>query len=348
MKISKSLVVSIVAFMACSGLALAGAGENPDSHAEPSKHGSSTATPEKPAKSTPRASKGEASKPTTMEMEAKPSKGAKKPAGDAAGNAEAGATAEHNDHAETKEAKPEPVAKATAHGEEAAGVTAEQAMAWLTEGNARWVSGNTTNPNIESSRRAQLAAEGQKPFVTVLSCSDSRIPTERVFDRGVGEVFTVRVAGSVAGGSETGTIEYGVGHLKTPLLVVMSHSKCGAVKAACAGADVHGKLKGLIDQITPAVDRAKRNNPGATEDQLVSAAIRENVWQTIFDLFKNSPELREKVTKGELKVVGAICDITTGKVDFMGEHPWQNELITAINATSETKETSASAEKAAH
>jgi carbonic anhydrase len=219
--------------------------------------------------------------------------------------------------------------------------TAAEAMQALQEGNARWVSGSVIDPNIDTSRRSRLAAEGQKPFVTVLTCADSRMPVERVFDRGVGEIFVIRVAGAVAGTHETGTIEYGVGHLKTPLVVVMGHTKCGAVAAAASNAELHGNVAQLVAEIGPAVDRARRNNPDADEKQLASLAVRENVWQSIFDLFKNSPELRTAAGKGEVKVVGAVCDIATGKVEWMGEHPWQTELIDAMNARTQPRETAA-------
>lgn len=207
--------------------------------------------------------------------------------------------------------------------------TAEDALAALQEGNARWVTGQPINPNIEPSRRAFVADKGQKPFVTVLTCADSRLPVERIFDRGVGEVFVVRVAGNIAGNSETGTIEYGLGHLNTPLLVVMGHTKCGAVAAAASGAQLHGALGKLVATISPAVDRAKRNNPGAEGGELAAFAIRENVWQSVFDLYK-SPEIRGLVTQGKVKVVGAVCDISTGKVEWLGEHPWQSELMDAL------------------
>ncbi len=210
-------------------------------------------------------------------------------------------------------------------------VTADQALALLTEGNARWVANAPQAPNTDSARRADVAENGQKPFVTVITCADSRLPVERLFDRGVGDVFVVRVAGNVAGGSETGTIEYGIEHLHTPLLVVMGHTKCGAVAAAASGAELHGHLGDLIAQITPAVDRAKRANPGLTGNELAAASVKENVWQTVFQLFKNSPECLAAVQAGKVKVVGAVCDISTGKVEWMGEHPWQSELLAAFS-----------------
>jgi carbonic anhydrase len=208
----------------------------------------------------------------------------------------------------------------------------------LKEGNERWINGANQNPNIEASRRQKLAAEGQHPFVTVLTCSDSRVPLERVFDRGIGDIFAARVAGNVSGGSEIGSIEYGAEHLHIPLLVVMGHSKCGAVQATVTNADVHGFIRKLVTTIEPAVARARRNNPDLDSNELLPIAIKENVWQSIFDLFKASSICRELVASGQLRVVGAVYDISTGKVDWMGEHPWQGELLTALEPQGEASQ----------
>lgn len=209
--------------------------------------------------------------------------------------------------------------------------TAQQSMQMLAQGNARWIADQCINPNDERSRRADLAVNGQHPFATILTCSDSRLPAERIFDCGVGDIFVIRVAGNTMGVSETATIEYGTEHLKTPLLVVMGHTSCGAVKAACSHAHLEGSLPQLVAHIEPAVERAERLNPAATAEQIIDEAIRENVWQSIFDLLKTSEIARTLVSEGELKIVGAVCDISTGKVEFLGEHPWQSELITAMN-----------------
>jgi carbonic anhydrase len=231
-----------------------------------------------------------------------------------------------------KPEKPEP-----AKAPEAEATDADTALNLLMEGNQRWVDGVPTAPNTSAERRANVADAGQTPMVSVLTCADSRLPIERIFDRGVGDVFVIRVAGNIAGDSEIGTIEYGVGHLKTPLLVVMGHSKCGAVAAAVSNADVHGKVKALIAHIEPAVVRVKRNNPGATDKELGNLAIKENVWQSVFDLLKGSAEVRTLVQDGKLKIVGAVCDISTGKVTWLGEHPWQSELLDAMASGAPSK-----------
>ncbi|MCE7973593.1 MAG: carbonic anhydrase [Leptolyngbya sp. PLA1] len=209
--------------------------------------------------------------------------------------------------------------------------TADEALSMLMEGNERWVSNRVDAPSTSPERREATTSGGQHPFATIITCADSRLPVERLFDRGVGELFVTRVAGNIAGPSETGTIEYGVGHLHTPLLVVMGHAKCGAVAAAAADAKVHGQVAGILAKVGPAVERAKRQNPSLKGDELVAAAVKENVWQTVFDLLKQSDGLRTQVQQGQLRIVGAVCDISTGRVEFMGEHPWQAELMTALN-----------------
>lgn len=210
--------------------------------------------------------------------------------------------------------------------------TADEALALLVEGNARWINDRAESPNTDAQRRKTTAEKGQKPFVTVLTCADSRVPVEQLFDRGVGEVFAVRVAGSVVGDHEIGTIEYGVGHLHTPLVVVMGHSKCGAVAATVSDADVHGRIRGLVECIRPSVERARKLNPTLSGDELVSAAVRENVWQSVFELLKSSDEIRESVLRSEVRVVGAVYDIASGRVEVLGEHPWQSQLMGALGS----------------
>jgi methyl-accepting chemotaxis protein len=201
----------------------------------------------------------------------------------------------------------------------------DEALKALQAGNTRYVTGQATHPNQTAERRAAVAAE-QAPFVTVLSCADSRVPVEVLFDQGIGDIFVIRVAGNVADTDEIGTIEYGVGHLHTPLLVVLGHSSCGAVKAVCEGAPVHGSIPKLVDNIIPAVTKAKES--GRTGAALIAEAVKCNVWTAIDDLFKHSAEVRELVQGGKLTVVGAVYDLESGKVNFLGAHPQQTQLLT--------------------
>jgi carbonic anhydrase len=207
------------------------------------------------------------------------------------------------------------------------GISPDQALDMLRQGNDRFVSGKSQHPHQTLARLQETATQGQKPFVTVLACSDSREPVELLFDQGVGDVFVVRVAGNVADVDEVGTIEYGVGHLSTPLLLVLGHTKCGAVTAVVTGAQVGGSIPQLVDNIAPAAQRAKAQAASQPQDTLVETAVRENVWQSIADTLKRSEEVRHLVAAGKLKVVGAIYDLGTGKVQWMGAHPDQAELI---------------------
>ncbi len=236
----------------------------------------------------------------------------------------------HEGHAPAPKPQAAPMEAATPDGP----VSADTALTLLREGNQRWVQAAAVNPNIEAARRASLASKGQKPFATIITCADSRVPVERLFDRGVGDLFVIRVAGNVAGIAEAGTIEYGLEHLATPVLVVMGHSKCGAVAAAATNAEVHGAVAALVESIAPAVDRAQRRNPQADAATLIAAAVEENVWQTIFDLFRLSPASREMAASGRVRIIGAVYDIATGEVRWLGEHPWQAELIAALNSRS--------------
>ncbi len=209
-------------------------------------------------------------------------------------------------------------------GEVAAAISADDALKMMKEGNERYATDKMTHPHAGAARR-QETSKGQTPFATVLGCSDSRAPVEEVFDRGIGDLFIVRVAGNVSNVDELGTAEYGAGHLHIPLIVVLGHTKCGAVTAVAKGAEVGGNIKALVSGIIPAASRSKAK--GLKDDALVSDAITENVWQSITDMFAKSEEIRELVHAGKVKVVGAVYDLESGKVTWLGQHPNQAKLL---------------------
>ncbi len=209
------------------------------------------------------------------------------------------------------------------------GISADQAIKKLADGNSRYASGSCLHSDISQARRAETAQKGQHPIATILSCSDSRVPPEYIFDQGIGDLFVIRVAGNVADTDEIGSAEYGVDHLGTPVLMVLGHSKCGAVTAVATGAEVHGSIPALVDNIKPAVDTAKRKNPSAQGDALVRDAITLNVWQSIEDMLKKSAIIRARAKAGEVKIVGALYDIETGKVTVLGPHPQEQQLLAA-------------------
>jgi len=197
----------------------------------------------------------------------------------------------------------------------------------LEEGNGRYAAGKALHPNQDRERRADTTTGGQHPFVTVLACSDSRVPVEVLFDRGIGDIFVVRVAGNVVNTDEAGSIEYGVDHLETPLMVVLGHSHCGAVTAVAGHAELHGNIPPLVKNIEKAVEVVKAARPELSGGALVEEAIKANVWQSIDDLLKVSEATRKRIKWNKLKVVGALYDIESGKVTWLGPHPKQFELI---------------------
>lgn len=193
---------------------------------------------------------------------------------------------------------------------EGSGVSAQQALQKLLEGNKRYAVGRAMHPNCSVARRGELA-KGQKPFAAVLSCADSRIPPELVFDQGLGDLFVVRVAGNVVSNEVEGSLEYAAEHLGTALIVVLGHKRCGAVSAAVEGKATHTHIDSLIDALRPAVAQVK-GQPGDALDN----AVRTNVRLTVNRLKESQPVLAEMVKEGKLQVVGAYYDLDTGLVEI--------------------------------
>jgi len=199
-------------------------------------------------------------------------------------------------------------------------ITSQEALTMLTDGNARFTAGKLSHPHETLDRVKETAANGQHPFVTILSCSDSRVPLHIIFDQGIGDIFSVCVAGNLVGDHELGSIEYGTAHLGTPLCVVLGHTKCGAVIAACTGGGNEGNIKSLMEAIRPAVQRAETET-GKTGKETVESCTKHNVLYQIEMLCTRSATLREAVQSGQLLIIGAIYDIESGKVEILGQHP---------------------------
>ena len=196
------------------------------------------------------------------------------------------------------------------------GVSADEALRLLVEGNERFASNQTAHPHSNFARLVDTAEHGQHPFATVLGCSDSRVPVELLFDQGFGDVFVVRVAGGVCADDETGSIEYGVSHLGTPILVVLGHTQCGAVTATVEHEHADGHIKSLVSHIEPAVKRVRAARPELSGAALIEAAVVENVYVAVEELFEHSPMVVEALEKGKLWIVPAIYNVKTGKVDW--------------------------------
>lgn len=192
----------------------------------------------------------------------------------------------------------------------------DEALKLLKEGNERFANDALASKDIGSDRRKELTA-GQKPFAIILSCSDSRVPPEEVFDQGLGDLFVIRVAGNVDDTVTLGSIEYAAEHLHVPLLVVMGHSSCGAVKATVEGGEVPPNIGAIAAKISPSVEIAKKESQ--EEEEVIEAAVVENVKATIKSIEANSSIVEELAEKKELKVVGAKYDLETGMVEFLEE-----------------------------
>ena len=181
----------------------------------------------------------------------------------------------------------------------------------LEKGNTRYVTSKMIHPNISEARRKELAKE-QHPFAVIVSCSDSRVPPELVFDQGLGDLFVIRTAGEVVDDIALASIEYAVEHLKVKLIVVMGHQRCGAVDAAVKGGKLPPHLNVLVDAIMPAVIKAKKE-----KGDLLDNAVRENVLMIVNNLKNSKPVLHEFVEDKDLHVVGAYYSLSDGKVTFI-------------------------------
>jgi len=192
------------------------------------------------------------------------------------------------------------------------GVAPAEAISKLKEGNGRYTSGNLQHPGQTSERRAELA-KTQHPFATILSCSDSRVPPEIVFDQGLGDLFIVRVAGNVINDEGLGSVEYSIDHLGSRLILVLGHQNCGAVKAAretiAAKGNAPGHIESLVTAIKPAVE--------ATAKEDLDATIKANVKHVVQALRSSTPILKAEVDSGKIQVIGGYYSLDTGAVTFL-------------------------------
>ncbi len=208
---------------------------------------------------------------------------------------------------------------AHAAGPGGAGPPPDEVLRRLREGNERFVKGVPVSPR-RSPEDFRPLAEGQRPMAVIVGCADSRVPPEILFDQGVGDLFVVRVAGNVIGGAGVfvkGSIEYGIVELGTSLVMVLGHSACGAVKAAIQHLDdrdaLPGSLGPLVNGIRPAVLKAKSRS-----GNLLDNAIRANVEIGVGLLRSLQPIVAPAVKRGAVQVVGAVYDLSTGRVSLIG------------------------------
>jgi carbonic anhydrase len=205
---------------------------------------------------------------------------------------------------------------AQTQAEEPAPGNASEALALLLKGNERFAAANPRHGHESLARRKELIA-GQHPFATVLSCSDSRVPPELLFDQGLGDLFVVRVAGNVVATDDLGTIEYAVDHLHTPLVLVLGHESCGAVTAALEPEAARNKeakdIQEVLALILPAL---KGIDPKLSLTERVSRGVESNARWSMQQL-QNAPDLKEKIAGGHLRIVGGVYELETGKVRLL-------------------------------
>ena len=193
--------------------------------------------------------------------------------------------------------------------------TSEEALARLVADNEHFVRGEARFPTVQKEILAALA-KGQRPYATVLGCSDSRVPPELIFDAGFGELFIVRVAGNVISPEVMGTLQYAGVHLRTPLFVVLGHENCGAINAALAsrhGAQEPARIAVLLDSILPGL---RDLPPDLTTDVEMRAAVEANVRWSMHQLLE-TPEAKNRMLEGTAKLVGGVYELQSGRVQFL-------------------------------
>lgn len=206
------------------------------------------------------------------------------------------------------------------------GITPDEALQRLLDGNKRYVENRMTGAKLCDTSARESLAKGQKPYAIVLSCSDSRVPPEIIFDKGLGEIFVVRVAGNVPDPVVLGSIEYAAEHLGSPLIVVLGHERCGAVTAAVdAKGKPEGNIGAIIRTIAPAVKKAKKackecktkDCKGEERPKLVECAIDENMKLVAANVTRHSPVIGKLVKEGKVRIVAAKYDLDDGKVTLL-------------------------------
>lgn len=202
-------------------------------------------------------------------------------------------------------------------------ITPAQAIELLKKGNERFVNNLKMNRNLL--QQVNETSDGQHPFAVILSCIDSRTSAELIFDQGLGDVFSVRIAGNIQNEDILGSMEFSCKVAGAKIVVVLGHTKCGAIKGACDDVKL-GNLSALLSKVKPAInsERTIKENRNASNAEFVEKVAALNVRNTKQEILENSPILKEMIEKDEIAMIGAMYDVTTGVVDF-----YDNEVFTA-------------------
>jgi len=200
-----------------------------------------------------------------------------------------------------------------------AGITPEEAWQKLVDGNKRYLENKMNACGESSTVTRETLVKGQKPYAIILSCSDSRVPPEIIFDKSMGEIFVIRVAGNVPDPIVLGSVEYAVEHLGSPLIVVLGHERCGAVTAAVdAKGKPEGNIGAIVKEIAPAVKQAKKEAAGKSKPELVETAIDDNIRLVAANISKRSSVIKHLLKEGKVKIMTAKYDLDDGKVTQLG------------------------------
>ena len=199
-----------------------------------------------------------------------------------------------------------------------AAITPAMALELLKEGNKRFVNNLKINRNLL--QQASETSDGQHPVAVILSCIDSRTSAELIFDQGLGDVFSVRIAGNIINEDILGSMEFGCKVAGSKIIVVLGHTKCGAIKGACDHVEM-GNLTALLSKIRPAVDDelTTTENRSSSNGDFVEKVAIINVKRTVKSIIERSPILKEMIEKGEIEIIGGIHNITDGKVNFFDD-----------------------------
>jgi carbonic anhydrase len=200
-------------------------------------------------------------------------------------------------------------------------LSAQEALQRLKEGNERFVSQITQQQELASEKRRLNLLEGQSPFAIILGCSDSRVPAEIIFDQGLGDLFVIRVAGNIVAPSQVGSIEFAVETYGTPLVVVLGHNSCGAIKATLDAIKKPDQtpshnLMSIVSRIRPSLETLTETDLKNNEEDLMRFAVRANIRTSVSQVRYSSPYLETQIKSGNLMVVGAQYSLKEGQVNF--------------------------------
>lgn len=198
-------------------------------------------------------------------------------------------------------------------------ITPAQALELLKEGNKRFMTNLKVNRNLL--QQANETSDGQHPFAVILSCIDSRTSAELIFDQGLGDIFSARIAGNIVNEDILGSMEFACKVAGSKIIVVLGHTKCGAIKGACDHVEM-GNLTALLSKIRPAVEdeNTVKENRTSSNSEFVEKVAKINVQRTVTAILERSPILKEMIENGELAIVGGIHDLNNGEVTFMESH----------------------------